>query len=541
MRIPRTVVLATLAGALLSAACVRAQSASSQQPPASTPTFSINSTLVYLDVSVIDKQGRSVVSGLTQRDFHITEDKQPQRIFSFEAPQLHRLKPYASEENPRGKVPVTIIVLDMLDSSFSNFAYLRWEARRFLMGKPALLASPTELMVLGNESLAMLQGYTRDRDDLVHALDRLPAALPYKEMNGAFAWERFAQSIDALQQIALQNKGVPGHKIVLWLGHGGPGVYLQNINLTAKEQDMLREYAHHTTNLLVDSRMSLYVIYPGLSVHGADFSLSGEDSGIDLGDNDPFAGDINFGLFVNTTGGKLYYNRNDLDHLMNMAQHLGSEYYTLTYQPSDAASDGGFRRIRVTVDNRDYRVVTKAGYYASDSTEQMSSGSQRNLYDLTEAGIATMPFTALHLSLRSIVQHPDTHTVDMAVRLENRNIEWSATPDGKSQAKVIFGAFCSDSHGDIVASNLHQFTFTTPLLDPSANLAMPPLLMTTTVHFPRKAQQLRIAVEGETGGRIGTLDLSRKAVEAAPSQPTPDKELEVRPATAQPAPPAPGS
>src|ERR1700751_911432 len=47
----------------------------------STPTFRLNSTLVFLDVTVLDKNGRPVVTGLRKDDFTITEDKKPQRIF----------------------------------------------------------------------------------------------------------------------------------------------------------------------------------------------------------------------------------------------------------------------------------------------------------------------------------------------------------------------------------------------------------------------------------------------------------------------------
>jgi len=46
----------------------------------------------------------------------------------------------------------------------------------------------------------------------------------------------------------------------------------------------------------------------------------------DLGDNDPFAGDVNFGIFVNQTGGKLFYNRNDIDKEINRSLQVGAEY-----------------------------------------------------------------------------------------------------------------------------------------------------------------------------------------------------------------------
>jgi hypothetical protein len=51
----------------------------------------VTSTLVFLDVTVVDKKGRPMVSGLTKDDFTITEDNKPQRIFSVEAPEAHTM------------------------------------------------------------------------------------------------------------------------------------------------------------------------------------------------------------------------------------------------------------------------------------------------------------------------------------------------------------------------------------------------------------------------------------------------------------------
>jgi len=166
--------------------------AQGQQRP-SEPRIRVTSALVFLDVTVVDKKGRPVVSGLTQDDFTITEDKQPQHIFSFEAPETHVMVPNAEDNNPDGKAPVTILVLDLLNSSFADSAYIRYEVKQFLMAQPPVLTSLTELMVIGNESLEMLQSYTRDREELLRALNHLPAALPFKKTNAIFFWERLAQ------------------------------------------------------------------------------------------------------------------------------------------------------------------------------------------------------------------------------------------------------------------------------------------------------------------------------------------------------------
>jgi VWFA-related protein len=167
--------------------------AQGQQSPSGVPRIKVTSALVFLDATVVDTKGRPVVSGLTPDDFTITEDKRPQRIFSFEAPETHVIGPSAGDSNPEGKAPVTILVLDLLNSSFADFAYIRYEVKQFLKAQPPVLTSPTELMVIGNESLEMLQGYTRDRAELLYALDHLPAALPFKKTLAMFLWERFAQ------------------------------------------------------------------------------------------------------------------------------------------------------------------------------------------------------------------------------------------------------------------------------------------------------------------------------------------------------------
>lgn len=243
-----------------------------QQLPPNIPTIHSTSSLVFLDVTVLDKKGRPVVTGLTQDDFTITEDKKPQRIFSFEAPESHTASKRSVDDSPNGSVPRTIFVLDLLNSSFEDFAFIRYSMQKHLEVQPPQLESPAELMVIGNQSLELIQGYTRSREELLFAMKHLPTVLPYKQMNGAFYGDRFVQSIQALQQIALQNHGIPGRKNIIWVGHGGPG--LDTVALGGKTMDRLNQFIHRTTNMLVDARIGLFVIYPGLKVGGARWAAA---------------------------------------------------------------------------------------------------------------------------------------------------------------------------------------------------------------------------------------------------------------------------
>jgi VWFA-related protein len=483
----------------------------------------MNSTLVFLDVTVLDKKGHPVVSGLTKNDFSVTEDKRPQRIFSFEAPQVHVMGPGADDENPDGKAPVTIFVLDQLNSSFEDFAYIRYEVRRFLAAQPPELASPAELMVIGNQSLEMLQGYTRSRADLLYALDHQPTALPFKKMSASFFWERFGQSIDALQQIALQNKGVPGRKNIVWVGHGGPSIYLGPIDLPGKLEDDLKRYVHSTTNMLVDSRISLFVIYPGLSVQNTSISLSAMEADADIGDNDPFAGDINFGVLVNETGGKLFFNRNDVDAEMRRAEQLGANYYTLTYQPESADQDGKFRRIRVTLRDRNLRAVTKAGYFAPDQHAPIDPRKQ-SMMKLAEAAQSTIPFTALDVRLANAIRHPDTRTAEFTVALRSTNLSFLPTEGGKYAANLSLAAVSLDQNQHIRASKIESVTVLSSTLDPTR---LPEIASTfrVRVRVPRNTRTVRVVMENQENGRIGAAELSRKTLDAAPAAPTPEPPI----------------
>ena len=516
MRLLRALLCATGLLAVIALQCSVAQG---QQGSSSVPTFHVTSSLVFLDVTVLDKKGRPVVKGLSKDDFTITEDKKPQRIFSFEAPETHTVD--TGGGNPEGKAPVTILVLDLLNSDFADFAFIRYSVQKYLEAQPAELAAPAEMMVIGNDSLEMLQGYTRSREDMLFALKHLPTSLPYKEMSRSFFDERFVQSIDALQQISLQNKGVPGRKNIVWVGHGGPA--LNTGFLTGSAVEKVNQYVHQTTNMLVDARISLFVIYPGLPVQARTIPISASDADADIGNGEPFAGDVNFGVFVNETGGELFYNRNDVDKEIMQSQQLGSNYYTLTYQPRAGESNGKFRRIRVMLRDPSLHVVTKAGYFAPDE-KTPADPRQQTILRIADAARSTIPFTALDMKVSAVTRHPDTQSAEFTVQLKSKNLTWQPGDNGKSNADLTLAAVSLTGHRDIVASRLERVILSVGTQDP-VRLTDVVTRFSFTMRIPRQAQSVRIVAETEEGGRIGAIELNRKAIDAVPATATPEPEL----------------
>ena len=490
----------------------------SQQPPDQTPTIQITSRLVYLDVTVLDKKNHPVTSGLTQDDFTITEEKKPQRIFSFQPPDAH-----GSADSPSGQPPITIFVLDQLNSSFEQMGYIRYQVHQYLATQPDLLPAPAEVLIVGNRSLELLQAYTRNKSELLYAVDHLPSALPYKFMNGAFWAERFEQSVDALQEIALQNSGIPGRKNIIWVGHGGPSIY--TTALVGGVVDQLNQFVHQTTNMLVDARMSLFVIYPWLSVRNPTITYSEQSAEVDPGDTDPFAGDINFGVFVNATGGKLFFNRNDIDTEIKTSIALGSNYYTLTYQPPmDNPSnkhdfDGHFKRIRVNLRNPGLHAVTKVGYFAPDKNAVISP-QQQALFSLMRTTSSTIAFDALDLTARVTSRHPDANTGTFKLNLSSKNLSWNPTDQGKSITSILVQASSLSSRRETLSSKTEALTLTAPTQNP-ADLARTANIFSITLRVPRKAKSVRFAVSDPASNRIGTAEIDRTLVDQAPPTPTP--------------------
>ena len=495
-----------------------------------TPTLRVTSSLVFLDVTVLDKKGNPVTRGLNQDDFTITEDGKPQRIFSFEAPQEHTTRSDRKETGIPARSPVTILVLDLLNSRFEDFAFIRYSVRKFLMSQPATLPAPAEMLVVGNQSLDMIQGFTRNRADLLYALQHLPPALPYKRMNPSFFWERFVQSLDALQQIALQNRGVHGRKNVIWVGHGGPNIMLDPITFPGNTSVKLLRYVHSTTNLLVDARISLFVIYPGLRVNAPTPFFSAQEADADIGETDPFAGDINFGLFVNETGGKLFYNRNDVDAEIARSQQLGSNYYTLTYQPQNSDANGKFRRIRVRLRDASLRVVTKAGYYALNRDE--IDPQQRQMINIAEAVQATVPFNSLGVDITNIVRHSDSRTVEFTAVLRTKGLDFVPDGNGKFKLAVIAAAASLNADRAILASRMRQVRLVANT-DDLKHLPDVAARFQFTVPIPRRMKNIRVAIEDQDRGQIGTAEIDRRLIASAPNAPTPNPLL--RPPSSRPA------
>jgi hypothetical protein len=98
------------------------------------------------------------------------------------------------------------------------------------------------------------------------------------------------------------------------------------------------------------------------------------------------------------------------------------------------------------------------------------------------------------------------------------SVGWRAADNGNSTANAIVAALSRNIRGNILASKVDQVTLMSDTQDP-IRLAQMVTSLPLTVPLPRKTQSVRVVVE--VGGRIGSAEVDRQAIDAAPALPTP--------------------
>ena len=142
----------------------------------STPVFRATARQVRVDVVVAEHRG-AFVPNLQPTDFTLLEDGKPQTILGF---AIHTTPP-TSKDHPALQLPphqystftfvtqepdrpVTIVLLDMLNTSGQGQQYARKQMLQFLKGLPP--GRPVALFTLTSK-LTMVQGFTGDSNTLV--------------------------------------------------------------------------------------------------------------------------------------------------------------------------------------------------------------------------------------------------------------------------------------------------------------------------------------------------------------------------------------
>ncbi|HZL28933.1 MAG TPA: VWA domain-containing protein [Acidobacteriaceae bacterium] len=518
----------------LEVAC--AQQAPQDAPPQTglpTETLHTGTQLVVLDATVLDKAGKVVTQQLGRDDFLIEENKRPQEIRSFESAADHASPVTGGDVQ---KMPLSIFVLDELNPTnlsvvgeMGDLVYERFELLAYLRAQPAELNGLTEVLVLTHHGYRILVQPTRDRDIVADRVNRHDPGLGSPSRDALEEGQDFMLTRDSMQamwSLALQQRSVPGRKIVFWLGQGGPNRLLSDPH-GPKHLVSSQRHVREITDLLVDARITLYIMGPGGGSGSPGWGNIAEEAS-----SYNFQSDFGFSGYVRATGGQSS-NGNDIRGEIQAAATISSVYYTMSYRPTKGDFDGNFRRIKVTVvGHSEWTVLTKAGYYAMQFGGEEDEEHQLQA-DLSIATFEAMPFSAIGMDLIKIERIKGTDAARFTFQLDSDDLQWHTdTTQGLREADVVVSSAALGSvfKNKALSSQAGTWKLTTPVTSTKEALLT---TVTLTAHVPAKTQRLRFVARDMANGRMGSMDLNPAALVGAPDIEPPTPMLQPRTVAAQ--------
>lgn len=421
---------------LLSLLAALAQQVGQNVPPGGKQqaTFQTSSQLVIETVVVKDKSGKSV-EGLTAKDFTVLENGEPQSIRFFEFQKLEAAaeplppvgKPGLLEKLPHTQIAaeapgntryrdrrLLALYFDMTAMPMPDQLRALGAAQKFVrtqMTSSDLMA----IMMFSGGAVQVLQDFTADRDRLLTVIETMivgegegfdetvsdasssDTGAAFGQNDAEFNIFNTDRQLSALQTAATMLGRLNEKKSLLYFASG------LRLNGTDNQAQL-----HATINAAIRAGVSFWPIDArGLMAQAPlGDATRGSPGGIEMyTGGSAMAAMTNFQRSQDTlwtlasdTGGKALLDNNDLAAGIVKAQNATSSYYIIGYYTTNAALDGKFRRIKISLNgglsaSLDYR----QGYYSGKQFAKFNAADKER--QLEDALMLGDPITELTIAL----------------------------------------------------------------------------------------------------------------------------------------------
>lgn len=115
--------------------------------------------------------------------------------------------------------------------------------------------------------------------------------------------------------------------------------------------------------------------------------------------------------------------------------------------------------------------------------------------------------------------------MECTIVLRSKYLAWQLAEDGKSATNLMLVAASVGDYGNVLTSKVESIAVSAYTQKPDW-LARTASTIPLKLHLPRKAKYVRVVlIQGGEGGRLGSVELSRETLKAAPQAPTPEPKL----------------
>ena len=354
-----------------------------------------------------------------------------------------------SDQQPR---TVTVIALDTINTPFLDQANGRRELIKFLadnINSGQVLA----LMIMTSRGVRVVQNLTGDTEQLIKILKQASGEIPVMQgqgqdeglgtdaqeaaaegrlpdlgviptgdtnpqtaVNAFIAYpdvlyagyaqqEAVRDTLNSFLSIAWSLSGVPGRKSLIWATGGFP------FEISTPEQlpgGNLSPLYERTMQALTTGQISVYPVdIRGLvanSANGSAVAVAGRTGGtVGRGtvqrNRDWYLQTTLLTLdeFADMTGGKAFYNTNDLASSFKRAADDASSYYLASYYLDTHNNNAGWRQIKVKVNKPDTQVRARQGFFVTNASMNLD---ETRTTDLTYALSSPIEGTGVPVSVK---------------------------------------------------------------------------------------------------------------------------------------------
>ncbi len=482
----------------------------------------------------------------------------------------------------RGTVS-NVLLVDFLNSPAEDQQYMRDQLVKFVASQPT--GARTAIFAM-NSSVHLLQDFTSDPEILKATLKKMGTQFshftgsittaPGSQMEmlqsinagstGAlqeqmsqlmqalsdydmreqafFTRNKTLMTMSCLRDVARYLSGVNGRKNLLWVSGSFPTFFMQDPESTGKPfqvNEVLDVELRELQNAMSTAQIALYSVDPrGVPVPPSS-QPNTDDYYTDLGarravnrsiapmpqnkalDNAQFQEHTSMQELADATGGKAFFNTNDITSALREAQADGSQYYTLTYTPPADARPGQFRNIEVAVKGKGLRVRYRKGYFApqahrdglatlntektSFNMQAMAPQSSEVLFQVEISKPVATTATAKVIGGPVFESQPHT-TYQLNAVVDFSTLQFSPEADGKMHGVVDFFAVLYDKNGKVLDSHNDRANL---MLDDARYQAM----LKSGIHYhqiiaiPDNGDgYVRMAVHDAMTDKLGTVRIS---------------------------------
>jgi len=475
--------------------------------------FRSQTFLVQVPVVITDKSGNHI-HGLKKEDFNVLENGKHVDVSVFEeltanSGPLPELKTPAGQfrnltldgAQPRN---VVVIALDTINTPFLDQAYGRRELVKFLshnLDTGHVLA----LMLITSKGLRVVQGLTGDPTRLMQALRKASGEVSQMETVSTDAqadaatgsmpntmFSPYAEPLDALdsfieygdavegqflQQNAIETtmnaflgianslSGVPGRKSLIW----ATGAFPFNMDSPASVPGGFLSTLYERTMLaLNEAQVSVYPVdirglmsSPLLAASNRNNAVRGLDLSRQI-TNRIWLQQAKFDTlndFADMTGGRAFYNTNDIATCFQRAADDASAYYMLGYYLDTSNNKPGWRKLQVKLDKKDVEVRARTGFFVTNAT--MNPMISRDL-DMLNAIHSPIEGTGVAMSVEwlTVASDGDKRKAIFMAHMPAGSLSFD--PAGRDQLNFDFAALAYDKDGKAAGQAMQRFTKPVP-------------------------------------------------------------------------------